>query len=112
MPCTVKMKDGKFLTVFDARDAMDAVEDYAGYEIRKYIEEYVTEADEEREYSVAECERMEKDAEIDADHQRQILCDVREELDAISAMLAEPRLSREKLTKAVREAYRTVNNEL
>lgn len=112
MPFTVKMKDGKIRVLFDERDAMDAVEDYAGYEIRKFIEEYVKEADEEREYSIAECERMEKDAEIDADHQRQILCDVREELDAIASMLAEPRLNREKLTKAVREAYRTVNNEL
>lgn len=112
MPCVMKMKDGKILTVFDMRDAMDTVEDYAGYEIRKYIEEYVTEANEEREYSVAECERMEKDAEIDADHQRRILCDVREELDAISGMLSEPRLNREKLTKAVREAYRIVEDEL
>jgi len=112
MPCTVRMKDGRILTVFDMRDAMDAVEDYAGYEIRQYIEEYVTEANEEREYSVAECERMEKEAEIDADHQRRILCDVREELDAISVMLAEPRLNREKLTKAVREADRIVYDEL
>lgn len=112
MPYTMKLKDGKIRTVLDVRDLMDAVEDYAGYELRQNIEEYVTEADEERECSVAECERMEKDAEIEADHQRRILCDVREELDAISGMLAEPRLNREKLTKAVREAYKTVNDEL
>lgn len=35
------MKDGKLLTPFGIRDLLDAVEDYAGEELRREIEEYI-----------------------------------------------------------------------
>ena len=41
MPHVLKMKDGKFLTPFGIRDLLDAVEDYAGEELRREIEEYI-----------------------------------------------------------------------
>ena len=41
MPHVLKMKDGKLLTPFDIRDLLEAVEDYAGEELRRAIEEYI-----------------------------------------------------------------------
>lgn len=41
MPHALKMKDGKLLTPFGIRDLLDAVEDYAGEELRREIEEYI-----------------------------------------------------------------------
>lgn len=40
MPHALKMKDGKLLTPFGIRDLLDAVEYYAGEELRREIEEY------------------------------------------------------------------------
>ena len=41
MPHVLKMKDGKLLTPFGIRNLLDAVEDYAGEELRREIEEYI-----------------------------------------------------------------------
>lgn len=41
MPHVLKMKDGKLLTPFGIRDLLDAVQDYAGEELRREIEEYI-----------------------------------------------------------------------
>ena len=41
MPHVLKMKDGKLLTPFVIRDLLDAVQDYAGEELRREIEEYI-----------------------------------------------------------------------
>ena len=38
MPHVLKMKDGKLLTPFGIRDLLDAVQDYAGEELRREIE--------------------------------------------------------------------------
>ena len=35
MPHVLKMKDGKLLTPFGIRDLLDAVQDYAGEELRR-----------------------------------------------------------------------------
>lgn len=41
MPHVLKMKDGKLLTPFGIQDLLDAVENYAGEELRREIEEYI-----------------------------------------------------------------------
>lgn len=39
MPHVLRMKDGKFITPFDLDDVLEAVEEYAGDEVRQYLEE-------------------------------------------------------------------------
>ena len=41
MPHVLKMKDGKLLTPFGIQDLLDAVQDYAGEELRREIESYI-----------------------------------------------------------------------
>ena len=105
MPHVLKMKDGKLLTPFGIRDLLDAVEDYAGEELRREIEEYID--DYEKEY-----DRMERDGERLADHQRSVLCNIRDEVDALDALLQDTRLNRRRMQGAVRIIQQMINREL
>ena len=104
MPHVLKMKDGKLLTPFGIRDLLDAVEDYAGEELRREIEDI---DDYEKEY-----DRMERDGERLADHQRSVLCNIRDEVDALDALLQDTRLNRRRMQGAVRIIQQMINREL
>ena len=108
MPHVLKMKDGKLLTPFGIRDLLDAVQDYAGEEFRREIEEYIeTNVQDEKEY-----DRMEQENERLADHQRSVLCDIRDEVDALDTLLQDTRLNRRRMQGAVRIIQQMINREL
>ena len=98
MPHVLKMKDGKLLTPFGIRDLLDAVEDYAGEELRREIEEYI-------DNNVQDGERL-------ADHQRSVLCNIRDEVDALDTLLQDTRLNRRRMQGAVRIIQQMINREL
>lgn len=97
MESSLKMKDGKLLTPFGIRDLLDAVEDYAGEELRREIEEYVETSVEDIDDYEKEYDRMEHDNERLADHQRSVLCNIRDEVDALDTLLQETRLNRRRM---------------
>lgn len=72
MPHVLKMKDGKLLTPFGIRDLLDAVQDYAGEELRREIESYIDTNVEDIDDYEKEYDRMEQDNERLADHQRSV----------------------------------------
>lgn len=41
MPHAIEMKDGRLLTVFDVRDMLEAVSDYAGEELAQELGSYL-----------------------------------------------------------------------
>ena len=93
MPHVLKMKDGKLLTPFGIRDLLDAVQDYAGEELRREIESYIdTNVEDIGDYE-KEYDRMEQDNERLADHQRSVLCNIRDEVDALDTLLQDTRLN-------------------
>ena len=87
MPHVLKMKDGKLLTPFGIRDLLDAVQDYAGEELRREIEEYIETNVQDIDDYEKEYDRMEQENERLADHQRSVLCDIRDEVDALDTLL-------------------------
>ena len=112
MPHAIEMKDGKILTPFGIKDMLDAVQDYAGEELRREIESYINTNvadidDYEKEY-----DRMEQDNERLADHQRSVLCNIRDEVDALDALLHDTRLNRARMQGAVRIIQQMINREL
>lgn len=112
MPHVLKMKDGKLLTPFGIRNLLDAVQDYAGEELRREIEEYVeTNVQDIDEYE-KEYDRMEQENERLADHQRSVLCDIRDEVDALDTLLQDTRLNRRRMQGAVRIIQQMINREL
>lgn len=112
MPHAIELKDGKIMTPFGIRDLLDAVQDYAGEELRREIESYIDTNvadidDYEKEY-----DRMEQDNERLADHQRSVLCNIREEVDALDTLLHDTRLNRARMQGAVRIIQQMINREL
>ena len=112
MPHVLKMKDGKLLTPFGIRDLLDAVQDYAGEELRREIESYIdTNVEDIGDYE-KEYDRMEQDNERLADHQRSVLCNIRDEVDALDTLLQDTRLNRRRMQGAVRIIQQMINREL
>ena len=112
MPHVLEMKDGKLLTPFGIRDLLDAVEDFAGEELRQEIEEYIDTNVEDIDGYEKEYDRMEQDNERLADHQRSVLCNIRDEVDALDTLLQDTRLSRRRMQGAVRIIQQMINREL
>lgn len=102
MPHVLKMKDGKLLTTFGIRDLLDAVQDYAGEELRREIEEYIETNVQNIDDYEKEYDRMEQDNERLADHQRSVLCNIRDEVDALDTLLQDTRLNRRRMQGTVR----------
>ena len=112
MPHVLKMKDGKLLTPFGIRDLLDAVQDYAGEELRREIESYIdTNVEDIGDYE-KKYDRMEQDNERLADHQRSVLCNIRDEVDALDTLLQDTRLNRRRMQGAVRIIQQMINREL
>lgn len=112
MAHVMEMKDGKTIVVFGFRDVLEIVEEYAGPEPRRFIEEYVSEIEQDQ-VDFEEQEKYYKDRiEKLEDRQRGILNDVKEELEAVEQFLDAPRLNRAKLYAAVRNIQKMVRAEL
>lgn len=112
MAHVMKLKDGRMVTAFHLKDVLEVVEEYAGQEPRRYIEDYISEAEQDsldfeaqEKYYGERLERMEA-------HQRSVLNDVKEELEAVEQMLLASRLDRKKLTAAVKHIWKMVWAEL
>lgn len=112
MPHAIEMKDGKILTLFGIKDMLDAVQDYAGEELRREIESYIDTNVEDIDDYEKEYDRMEQDNERLADHQRSVLCNIRDEVDALDALLHDTRLNRARMQGAVRIIQQMINREL
>ena len=112
MPHVLIMKDGKLLTPFGIRDLLDAVEDYAGEEHRGDIEKYIDTNVEDIDDYEKEYDRMEQENERLADHQRSVLCNNRDEVDALDTLLQDTRLNRRRMQGAVRIIKQMINREL
>ena len=112
MPHVLKMKDGKLLAPFGIRDLLDAVQDYAGEELRREIEEYIETNVQDIDDDEKKDDRMEQENERLADHQRSVLCDIRDEVDALDTLLQDTRLNRRRMQGAVRIIQQMINREL
>lgn len=111
MPHVLKLKDGKLLTAFDTEDVLDAVDEYAGDEVRRYLEDLTDTAVLEQGMDKV-YEEQEKELEQLTDHQRSVLCDIQEEADALDELLDAPRLDRKKLKKAASSIWLMCNREV
>lgn len=112
MPHILKLKDGKLITPFGLRDVLEIVEDYAGEEVRQYLEENLSDTEAlEKEIDTLYKEH-EEELERLGDHQRAVLGDIKDEAEALSELLEEPRLDRKKIKNAADHIWRMCNREL
>lgn len=112
MPHSIELIDGSILTPFGIRDLLDAVEDYAGEELRREIEEYIDTNVQDIDDYEKEYDPMEQDNERLADHQRSVLCNIRDEVDALDTLLQDTRLNRKRMQGAVKIIQQMIDREL
>lgn len=112
MPHVLKLKDGKLITPFDVGDVLETVEEYAGQEVRQYIEEYLEDNIQEAADFEAQASDYEKELERQGDHQRSVLFGIREEIEALNVLLQDKRLNRARMQGAVKILKQMVNREL
>lgn len=112
MPHVLKLKDGRLITPIDARDVLESIEECAGEEVRRYMEEYLEENMQEAVDFEAQAAEYEKELEQQAEHYRSVLCDIREEVEALDILFQEKRLNRARMQKAVKVLYQKVNRDL
>lgn len=112
MPHVLKLKDGKLITPFDVGDVLETVEEYAGQEVRQYIEEYLEDNIQEAADFEAQLSDYELQMERQGEYQHALLCDIREELEALEILFQDKRLNRIKMHQSVNALWRMVNREL
>lgn len=112
LPHIIKLKDGRLATPFGIRDVLDAVEEYAGDEVRRYLEENISDAEElEAELDALE-KGQEEELEQQGDYQRALLNDIKAEAETLAELLDADRLDRKKLKKAADNIWRMCYREL
>ena len=112
MPHVISLKDGRTETILEPRDALDLVAEYAGYELKSYLEDYLREQIEELEEERADLRYSERESESEADHNRAVLCSIRDEAAALSRFIEEKRMNRNKMRTVVKSIYRQADAEL
>lgn len=108
----LKLKDGRITTAFCLRDGMELAEEYGGHELRCFLEEEMSGLQEELDGYKEDADSYEKELDHVRDYQHSLLCDIREEAEAVSDLLDADRLDRWKLRKAVDGIWRKANDEL
>ena len=112
MPHVIALKDGSLLTPFDIGDLLDAVEQCDGRELREALEDYISENVSDIAEYESEYERMDRELDMSRDHQRQVLCNIMEEVDALDILLHDNRLNRSRMQGAVKIIRQMINREL
>ena len=112
MPHVLKLKDEKCATPLDIRDLLDLVEDYAGNDLRRELEDYINGNVRDIDAYEREYDRMEREMDMASDHQRQVLCNIMEEVEALDILLHDNRLNRSRMQGAVKIFRQMINREL
>ena len=90
MPHVITARDGRNHTIFDERDILSLVDEYAGFEIRRDLEEWL----EEKKALTAEAEQAAKEYETENDqlrnHQRLVFSDMYEEASWLMKLTSDP----------------------
>lgn len=108
----LEMPDGQYITPFCFQDALDAVEEYAGRELREFIEEYIQDNADEAGLARLEAEEARKDKEMSDDHYHEVLIAVQDGLEGICGRMDAKRWDRMDLRRLFRALCDMVNSEL
>lgn len=112
MAYSVELKDKKLLVILSLDDALEAVGEYAGDELKRYLASYyeVNLADVDDYEKILD--QMEQEAEMRREYYRNTLLNLLEKTEAMTSLLNEKRLSREKIGEAVMQLANCIRSEL
>ena len=112
MPHVIELKEGRLITPFSLEDVLREIDSAMGYEVRQYIEEWKADVDDDREADRYDRAEAEKELEQVKDHNHSVLCDIREEIDALNDLISAERMDRKKIQRAVRNISQMLYREL
>ena len=101
MAHSVELKEKKLLVILSLDDALEAVGEYAGEELKRYPASYyeVNLADVDDYEKILD--QMEQEAEKRQEHYRNMLLNLLEKTEMMTSLLNEKHLNREKMGEAV-----------
>ena len=96
MADVLKLSDGSIHTVFDIRDVMELIDTHVGSEVRRWLEEYLTEDDDLGDY----VSDLEAEVKGIRDHHDEVMNSLREESEKIACLIRERDIDRKALSTA------------
>ena len=96
MADVLELFDGSIHTVFDIRDVMELIDTHVGSEVRRWLEEYLTEDDDLGDY----VSDLEAEVKGIRDHHHEVMNSLREESEKIACLIRERDIDRKALSTA------------
>ena len=96
MADVLELSDGSIHTVFDIRDVMELIDTHVGSEVRRWLEEYLTEDDDLGDY----VSDLEAEVKGIRDHHHEVKNSLREESEKIACLIRERDIDRKALSTA------------
>lgn len=111
-PVVVSLKDGSHHTLFKFRDFLELVDREMGMDAAHWLETYVKQLETAAEYTTAKIDTDLVGYEASLDSNCKAFQDIQAEASAIMEVLQSPRMNRKRITHAVREIGKIINNQI
>lgn len=111
-PVVVSLKDGSNHTLFKFRDFLDMLDQEMGMDEAKWLEAHVNRLEEAADYTTAKVETDLTGYEASLESNRTAFTDIQEQAATIMEVLQGPRMNRQRITHAVREIGKIIENQI
>ena len=96
MADVIQLSDGSVHTLFDERDALELIDRCMGAEMRKWLEDWLSEGDDDAAY----IDDLEKEAEGLRAHHKEVMQELRRQSETIAGLIREKEIDRKALSAA------------
>ena len=96
MADVIRLADGSIHTVFDLRGMMELIDTHLGFEARRWLEDYLADADDPEEY-IAD---LEAEIKSQKEHHHAVMGTLRDEAETIASLIREKDIDRKALSSA------------
>ena len=96
MADVIQLSDGSVHTIFDERDALELVDRYMGMEMRRWLEDWLSETEGDADY----IDYLEKEVEGLRTHHREVMRGLRQQSETIAGLIREKEIDRRALSTA------------
>lgn len=111
-PVVVSLKDGSNYTLFKFRDFLELVDQEMGVDAAKWLEIHVNRLEEAADYTTAKIDTNLTGYEASLSSNTTAFMDIQEEAGAIQEILNGPRINRNKISAAVENIRKIINNQI
>ena len=111
-PCVVTVKDGSNHTLFKFRDFLELVDQELGMDAAKWLEAHVTRLEEAADYTTAKIDTDLALYEASLGSNTTAFMDIQEEAGTIQEILDGPRINRKRISAAVENIRKIINNQI